>query len=463
MSLIFYLFFINLCYNNNMKRVIVAISTPLGKGAISIVRMSGSGSLDIAKKVFMSKAFLCGEVKPRFMYFGQFLFADGTKENCLMVYFKAPFSYTGEDIIEFQIHGGTVLSQKVLSTLLDNGAVMAEPGEFTRQAFENGKVSLDEAESIIGEINAESESELRATLNLAEGKLKEKIRILQNSLTESIAQIEATLDYPEEDFEKSAKDKIFTNLQEVKRKVEEFIKDSQNARYITNGINIAIVGSPNVGKSSLLNALIGEERAIVTDIEGTTRDVLNESISYQGVKFNFIDTAGIRESEDKVEKIGIEKSKKAINNADVVLFVLDGSRKMNEYDKQIKDLLKDKTNLITIVNKSDVKREVEKQENEIVISALKDDNVGLVKEKIFSFVINEEIDYSKTIIINERQISILKECEKILNEIDSSKDESMDIIAMLIKKLWNELGKITGECENERIIDLIFSKFCLGK
>ena len=181
------------------------------------------------------------------------------------------------------------------------------------------------------------------------------------------------------------------------------------------------------------------------------------------MKFNFIDTAGIRESEDKVEKIGIEKSKKAINNADVVLFVLDGSRKMNEYDKQIKDLLKDKTNLITIVNKSDVKREAEKQENEIVISALKDDNVGLVKEKIFSFVINEEIDYSKTIIINERQISILKECEKILNEIDSSKDESMDIIAMLIKKLWNELGKITGECENERIIDLIFSKFCLGK
>lgn len=446
-----------------MSKIICAISTPLGKGAISIVRMSGKGCLDVAKKVFTSKSLHYENIQPRFLYLGHFSFPDNMKEYCMMVYFKAPYSYTGEDIIEFQIHGGTILSQKVLQTLLDNGATMAEPGEFTKWAFENGKISLDEAESIIGEISAESESELKASLNLAEGKLKGKIRQLQENLTESIAQIEATLDYPEEDFEKSAKDNIFYKLEEVERQIDIFIKDSQNARFIKSGINIAIVGSPNVGKSSLLNALIGEDRAIVTDIAGTTRDVLTESIFYRGIRLNFIDTAGIRESDDKVEKIGIEKSKNTIKNADVILFILDGSRKINDYDNEIKNILKDYRNVIIIVNKSDVKRELPLQENEIEISALKENNIEIVKEKIYQLVINEEIDYNKMIIINERQIEILKECKKILNQLKEARNQSMDIIALLIKNLWNTLGKITGESENERIIDLIFSKFCLGK
>ena len=446
-----------------MNKIICAISTPLGKGAISIVRMSGKGCLDVAKKVFTSKSLHYENIQPRFLYLGHFSFPDNMKEYCMMVYFKAPYSYTGEDIIEFQIHGGTILSQKVLQTLLDNGATMAEPGEFTKWAFENGKISLDEAESIIGEISAESESELKASLNLAEGKLKGKIRQLQENLTESIAQIEATLDYPEEDFEKSAKDNIFYKLEKVERQIDIFIKDSQNARFIKSGINIAIVGSPNVGKSSLLNALIGEDRAIVTDIAGTTRDVLTESIFYRGIRLNFIDTAGIRESEDKVEKIGIEKSKSTIKNADVILFILDGSRKINDYDNEIKNILKDYRNVIIIVNKSDVKRELPLQENEIEISALKENNIEIVKEKIYQLVINEEIDYNKMIIINERQIEILKECKKILNQLKEARNQSMDIIALLIKNLWNTLGKITGESENERIIDLIFSKFCLGK
>lgn len=446
-----------------MSKIITAISTPLGKGAISIVRMSGKGCLDVAKKVFTSKSLSYDKIQPRMLYLGYFSFPDKTKEYCMMVYFKSPYSYTGEDIVEFQIHGGTILSQKVLQTLIDNGATMAEPGEFTKWAFENGKISLDEAESIIGEINAESESELKASLNLAEGKLKGKIKQLQNNLTESLAQIEATLDYPEEDFEKSAKESIFNNLKNIELQINEFIKDSQNARFIKSGINIAIVGSPNVGKSSLLNALIGEDRAIVTDIAGTTRDVLTESISYKGIRFNFIDTAGIRESDDKVEKIGIEKSKNTIKNADVVLFILDGSRKLNEYDKEIISILKNYKNVITLVNKSDIKRQLDHQENEIEISALKENKIEDVKEKIYQLVINEEIDYNKMIIINERQIEILKECKKILNELNNAKSQSMDIIAMLIKSLWNTLGKITGESENERIIDLIFSKFCLGK
>ncbi len=453
----------NLCYNMFMNDIISAISTPLGKGAISIVRMSGQGCLAIAEKVFFAKSLSYNNILPRMLYLGYFDLQDGTKEHCLMVYFKAPKTYTGEDIVEFQVHGGTILTQKILSVLIKFGARIAQPGEFSKRAYENGKISLDEAENIIAEINAESESELKASLSLTDGKLKNKIKELQNKITESIAQIEATLDYPEEDFEKSAKEKIFSDMENVKDEIDKFIADSQNSRYISKGINIAIVGSPNVGKSSLLNALVGEERAIVTDIEGTTRDTLNESILYKGVKLNFIDTAGIRNSSDKVEKIGIEKSKQSLANADVILWVIDGSKILSHTDKEIKELLKDYKNVLTIINKSDKKRICEKIPGEIVISALKENNIEKIKENIYQMVINEDIDYNKTIIINERQIEILNECKNVLDELMKAREESMDIIAMLIKKVWNTLGKITGECENEQIIDLIFSKFCLGK
>lgn len=445
-----------------MNDIICAISTPLGKGAISIVRMSGNGCKNIASKVFSCKMSM-DAITPRQLYLGNFLLENNAKEKCLMVYFSCPNSYTGEDMIEFQIHGGTLLTQKVLAQLVRNGARLAEGGEFTRRAFENGKVSLDEAESIIGEINAENEGELKAILNQAEGKLKKKIRALQESLTENIAQIEATLDYPEEDFEKSAKEQIFANLKLIKADIVQFLEDSKNARFLAKGISVAIVGSPNVGKSSLLNALLGEDRAIVTDIAGTTRDVLSESVEYRGVKISFIDTAGIRNSEDVVEKIGVERSKKAINEADEIIFVLDGSREENEQDRGIRALLGGKENVITVVNKTDKKRVLSKQSGEIEISALKEENINRLKDKIYGLVIDEQIDYSKLLVINERQISALEECKSILNLIEHSQSESMDVIAMLIKKLWNCLGKITGESENEQIIDLIFSKFCLGK
>ncbi len=446
-----------------MNDIICAISTPLGKGAISIVRMSGQGCLDIAKKLFTSKNLDYSNIIPRMLYLGYFCFDDNTKEHCMMVYFKSPKSYTGEDLIEFHVHGGTIVTQKVLNQLISKGTTLALPGEFSRRAFENGKISLDQAENIIDEINAESEGELKVSLNLSTGKLKRKINSLQNSLTENIAQIEATLDYPEEDFEKSAKDSIFKNLKMIDEQISLLINESKSSKYLSKGINIAIVGSPNVGKSSLLNALIGEERAIVTNIEGTTRDILNETISYKGINLNFIDTAGIRDSEDIVEKIGIEKSKKSLTNADVILFVLDGSKKMSEEDKSIQKLLIDNNNVIIIVNKTDKKRILEKQKNEIEVSALKETNINVIKEKIYKMLINEQIDYNKMIIINERQLNILENCKKILTKLFDDKQQSMDIIAMLIKNLWNELGKITGQSENEQIIDLIFSKFCLGK
>lgn len=446
-----------------MSDTICAISTPIGKGAVSIVRISGKDSLKIMEEIFSSKSLSYDKIMPRYMYFGNLSLNDELQEQCLAVYFKAPFSYTGEDSVEFQIHGGTLLTKKVLRRIIEAGGRLAEPGEFTKRAFENGKISLDMAESIIGEINADSEGELKASLNLAQGKLAKKIKALQSSLTESIAQIEATLDYPEEDFEKSAKEGIFKNIEGIKSAVKGFIQAAENAKYITKGISVAIVGSPNVGKSSLLNALIGEDRAIVTDIAGTTRDVLSESVEYKGVNLNFIDTAGIRDSDDVVEKIGIERSKNSIDNADVILFVLDGSRKMSQFDKEIEKMVKNRKNVVKIINKTDLKRQLEKQEDSIEISALREDNIQALKEKIYSMIFEEEIDYNKDIIINTRQIEILQDSLSIVENILLNQHESMDVIAMLIKNLWNCLGKITGECENESIIDLIFSKFCLGK
>ncbi len=445
-----------------MSKTIASISTPLGKGAISIVRMSGKESLQIARKVFSCKAFIDENITPRFLYLGNFELEDGLKEKCLCVYFKSPYSYTGEDMIEFQVHGGSVITQKVLDKLLSVGAALSEPGEFSRRAFENGKISLDEAEAIIDEINAESESELKASLTVAEGRLKGKIKELQHSLTEEIARIEATLDYPEEDFEKSAKDAILIKLGKIKEQIQEFMEASKNARYIQKGINIAIVGSPNVGKSSLLNALVGSDRAIVTDIAGTTRDIIEEQSSYKGLKFNYIDTAGIREATDKVEKIGIEKSRQSIENADIVLAVIDASRELTEQDKEILKLAKSKTHII-LVNKIDQPRKVEKQRHEIEISALQEKNIEKIKQEIYNKVVNEEIDFSAITVTSERQIKILKDCLESIEITISHFNASMDIIAMDIKTLWNNLGKITGECENEDIIDMIFSKFCLGK
>lgn len=452
-----------------MNDTICAISTPLGRGAISIVRMTGKNSLEIMRKVFSSKNLDYHKIIPRYLYLGNFLLGDAV-ERCLAVYFKNPNSYTGEDMVEFQVHGGTLLTQEVLNVLLENGCRLAENGEFTKRAFENGKISLDMAESVIAEINAESEAELRSTLGLAQGRLNGKIRLLQESLTETLAEIEATLDYPEEDFEELVKDKIFKNIENVKREIQTFLENAKNARIMTQGLNVAIVGAPNVGKSSTLNALIGEDRAIVTNIEGTTRDTLTESIAYNGIKINFIDTAGIRDSKDIVEKIGIEKSKKSIDNADVVLFMLDASREMNDFDKQIERLLEDKDNVITILNKCDLpiklqknKQKTQKKQEIIEISALNEQNIEKIKETIFKKVLGEDIDYSKTLITSTRHIEALKEGLQICNEIEKSKKQSMDIVAMLIKNLWNVLGKITGETENEDIIDLIFSKFCLGK
>lgn len=385
----------------------------------------------------------------------------GVVEKCLMVYFKAPNSFTGEDMVEFQIHGGVTVARMAQQRLIDKGATLALPGEFSKRAFENGKISLDEAEAIVDEINSQSEGELKAALSSAGGKLMEKIKSLQSTLTELLAEIEVSMDYPEEDEFELVRDKVFERLGDIKKELTTLLSTAEEARFIRSGVNVALVGRANVGKSSLLNALLGENKAIVTATEGTTRDVVEGSADYKGVRFNFFDTAGIRESNDDIEKIGIEKSKSTLKECDLVLMVLDGSEKLRENDKEIRSLIEKP--FITVVNKSDKKRVLDLQPNEISVSALNEDNVVALKQKIFETVIKNEIDFNGLVLTNERQISHLVEAKNLVEDVFNAKSESLEIISMLIKKVWNELGKITGETENEDIISVIFSKFCVGK
>ena len=445
-----------------MKNTIVSISTPLGKGAVAIVRLSGPESLSVALKLFHCKKLNEKNITPRFMYFGEFSLSDNAKEQCLMVYFKAPFSYTGEDIVEFQVHGGVLLAQKIVESCIKAGARMAEPGEYSKRAFLNGKITLDKAEAIIGEINAETEGELNSSLQVTNGRLSQIISNEQEKLTTMLAEMEVGMDYPDETEELGLKLDIKNRLTNIENDIDEIIDQSKSSTYLKNGINVALVGKTNVGKSSVMNALLGENRAIVTNIQGTTRDSISESFVYGGVKINIIDTAGIRETEDVVENIGIEKSKQNLKTADIVLFVLDGSEKETAEDKQIEKLIGDKLH-ITLINKTDKKRVVGKKENEIEISALENKNINKIKQTILDLVIAEKVDFNSLVLTNERQLSILNESKSILKEIFDNQNISLDILTMLVKKLWLTLGKITGNTENEDIINLIFSKFCLGK
>lgn len=442
--------------------VIVSISTPLGKGAVAIVRISGEGALNVALEIFHCDKFTKDSIVPRYMYFGSLGLGNDIYEECLMVYFKAPFSYTGEDIVEFQIHGGVLLAQKVVEKCLESGARMAEAGEYSKRAFLNGKITLDKAEAIIGEINAETEGELNSSLQVTNGKLANAVLEQQNLLTTLLAEIEIGMDYPDETEELGLKVDVLKRLQAIEEQIDEILAQSQSATYLKNGINVALVGKTNVGKSSVMNALLGEDRAIVTDIQGTTRDSITESFFHNGIKINLIDTAGIRKTEDVVESIGIEKSKQSLAEADVVLFVLDGSEKESQEDKEIEKLL-DKTKCIYVINKSDKSRSLEKKKNEVEISALENKNISLLKDKIVDFVLKNDIDFNSLVLTNERQLQILKDAKNIIEEIKTTQFLSIDILSMLVKKLWQTLGKITGNTENEDIINLIFSKFCLGK
>lgn len=451
------------------EKTIAAISTPMGVGGISIIRLSGSESLAIAKRVFTfkSKKVNIENLEPRKMYLGSFSL-NGYSEECLLVYFKAPYSYTGEDLIEFQCHGGVVVTKKILEGLLNSGASIAGAGEFTKRAFLNGKLSLDEAEGVIDVINAESESELKAGYNLLNGNLNHEVVDIQNDIKDALSKIEVALDYPEEDLEEETRIDIGSSLDSVLIGLHKMLSTASTGRKIKDGTKIAIVGKPNAGKSSIMNALLNYDRAIVTDIQGTTRDTLEETYIYKGVKFVLIDTAGIRDTDDIVEKIGVKKAKDMIREADVTLYIADGSRELNQDDYTIISSLNDK-NTIVIVNKNDLVQKIELEKipfkNIITVSAISKNGIDEIKEKIFNFVIDENILASDIIITNVRHLNSLKSAIKNVEESIAalSQNIGLDLVTVNIKNVWLSLGEITGETDNEKIIDNIFAKFCVGK
>ena len=450
----------------NTDRNIVAISTSIGSGGISIIRMSGKSVLDIAKTVFfpIKKDY---ELEPRKLTLGTFKYKD-ILDKCMAVYFKAPFSYTGQDIVEFHIHGGVTLTNKVYESLVDLGCAPATKGEFSKLAFLNGKMSLDEAEGVIDLINAESESELRAGYDLVQGKLKSKVEDLQAVLTETLAKIEVTLDYPEEDLEEESIEFIRTRLVDTKEKILSLLSTAELGKAIKEGTKILIYGKTNAGKSSLLNALLSYDRAIVTDIQGTTRDVIEETFVYSGYKFILMDTAGIRNTEDIVEKIGIDRSRQSLKSADIVLFVVDSSQKLSQEDYDIIEEIKGK-NVIAVINKCDLDNKCELDkipfDKKVNISTTTGAGIDGLKEELLSFVTNKNINNNSLVITNKRHIESLKSADKNLDTAITNLDMGidLDLISIDIKASWLNLGDITGNSDNEKIIDEIFSKFCVGK
>lgn len=440
---------------------IAAIATPLGTGAVGIIRLSGENALEIAARVFSPyKLNSLKDAVPYMMYLGR-LDCGGVKDRALAVFFRAPASYTGEDMVEFHCHGGAALLGHVLNGLLSLGARIADRGEFTRRAFLNGKMDLSDAEGVIDMINGESAAAVTAGYRLATGGTSAAVRALTAPLLDVIAHMEAALDYPEEMEEESrlAAKPVIDALIE---KTRALLLTCRRGSIVKNGITAAIVGETNVGKSSLLNALAGRERAIVTEIAGTTRDSIEESVEWRGVTLRFIDTAGIRESSDPVESLGIRRSRNIASSSDIVLLVSDGSRPNNAKKSELLKDVDEKTPVIEVVNKSDLMPK--KKSSGFSISAKTGENIDALKDKIVETVLGENIDASGELITSLRHKEAL---ERALTSLISAK-ENFDAVPaectlLDLRAAYSAFGEITGDTADEKIIDTIFAKFCLGK
>ncbi len=455
---------------------IAAIGTPIGKGAIGIVRISGKKALKILKELFRTKK---GERKETFeerkMYYGLVVneFEEPIDE-VLAVYMKGPRSFTGEDVVEIHSHGGIVVVRKILREVLKKGARLAEPGEFTMRAFINGKIDLTQAEAINQLIEAKSEVEAKVALKQLEGNLSKKIEELRDNLLELKAYIEAAVDFPEEEIEILEKGQVKGKILEALDKLKKLIESYEEGKLIREGIKVAIVGRPNVGKSSLLNALLKEERAIVTEIPGTTRDIIEESITLKGIPLRLIDTAGIRETLEKVERIGIKRSLEKLREADVILFVVDGSKGLTEEDLKILNHLKGKENVIAVVNKRDLGLKVKCSDLKgfkkcVEVSAKEEKGIEELTEKILELVMIEPeavLGKEEPLITSERQKKLLEEAKGALERVLKSLDEgfeSPEFLSIDLNEALEKLGMIVGKITTEDMFDIIFSRFCIGK
>ncbi len=440
---------------------IAAISTGLSASGVAVIRISGSTPLSVAEKMFKPTGKTAvKDFQPNKMYAGEIV-CDGFIDYGMCVYFKAPKSFTGEDSVEFHCHGGIAITQGVLKQALKCGARPATNGEFTKRAFMNGKLSLSSAEGLIDMINSESESGVRAGYYLYREKLTSEINALQDILTDVLSEIDADMDFPEEDLQVKSYQTAVTALDTVIEKIKALLNSFSTGRKVKNGVSVGIVGKPNTGKSSLLNALLNYDKAIVSNVAGTTRDIVEGAVDINGVKFNFSDTAGIRDGADEIESLGVNLSKKILEQSDLIVFVLDGSD-ITKDDDEIYSLVKDKNTLI-VLNKTD-KGEFSDDRADITVSALKKDNIDTLRQMIFEKSVGKGLDLNGDFLCEERHYDALSRAlERLISAKNNIDDVFLDVLAIDLKDAWDALGEISGKTATEDIIDNIFKKFCVGK
>ena len=447
-----------------MKDTIAAISTSLGVGAISIIRVSGDNSIEIVNNITKNKNLT--DALTHTIHYDFIVDKDKIIDEVLISVMMSPKTFTKEDVVEINCHGGIATTNKVLELLLTNGCRLAEPGEFTKRAFLNGRINLNQAEAVMDLINSKTEKARTLAINGITGNVSNMIKDLRDKLVGLIASIEVNIDYPEYDNEDVTEKVVENELGNIKKKLNEIINNSENGKIIKEGIKTSIIGKPNVGKSSILNALLDEEKAIVTDIEGTTRDVVEGTLSIDGIIFNILDTAGIRDTSDTVEKIGVEKSLKLIDESDLILFVLNNNEELTTEEEEILDKLKDK-NYIIIVNKIDLDKKLNINDNNIVyLSALNKVGIEDLKKKIKEIFNLEKLETSDlNYLTGTKNIAILKEALKSIDDVEEAIKNNMpiDMLEIDIKNIWTSLGTIIGETYSEELIDEMFSRFCLGK
>lgn len=454
---------------------IAAISTALGEGGIGIVRISGDKSMNILKKVFKSaKGKDVSKLHSYSMMHG-YIIDPKTNEKIdevIVSYMKKPSTYTREDVVEINCHGGVIAVRRVLQLTLDNGARLAEPGEFTKRAFLNGRIDLSQAEAVMDLIRAKTDESMKIALEQSEGKLSKQVEKINNKILDILAHIEAEVEFSEEDIDKVVNEKVIKDCEEVKGQMEDLLKNADKGKILREGLNVIIVGKPNVGKSSLLNALLEEKRAIVTDVPGTTRDTIEEYINIDGIPVKLIDTAGIREARNEVEKIGVERTKECIDKADLILFMIDGSREIDDEDMKIVEIAKNR-DVIVIINKHDLPMNVDIEyikktfynKPVLYVSVKTNEGVSSIKEEITNFVYKGKVSVKDIYVTNIRHKKALNDAiESIENGITTIKNGyPIDMASIDIKDAYLKLGEITGKTVSEDIIDRIFTNFCIGK
>ena len=448
-----------------MNDTICAISTALGVGAISIIRVSGSDAISKVAKLFDGKNLL--DAPSHTIHYGHIVSNKEVIDEVLLTVLKAPKTYTKEDIVEINSHGGISTTKKILEILIENGIRLAEPGEFTKRAFLNGRLDLSQAEAVNSLIKSRTDLERKLALNGLSGKISKKINKVRGIIVELLANIEVNIDFPEyEDALEITLENLPPKLREIKKELESLLEESNIGKIVENGIKVAIIGRPNVGKSSILNAMLKENKAIVTDIAGTTRDIVEGEVELKGIALKFIDTAGIHKTEDIVEKIGVDKSLEMMDLADLVILVLNNNEELTEEDKELLEKIKEKTHIV-FINKNDLPNKLELNEKEIVKGNTIDlDGLNELKNKIVELFDLEKINNNNLEVVSSaREIGLIKEALNSINGALNNVSSALpvDMIAIDIKKAWDLLGEITGEAYQDELLDTLFSKFCLGK